>query len=501
MTILDAKPTTTVSKWRPNEGPQEFALRQPSTVKEILYGGQRGGGKTDAGMVWVGQRRWRDGDTLKPVYEHPKYRALVIRKNADDLSDWIERFRFMYAGTGAKVGYRPYEIRFPSGAFIRTGHLKDEQAYTKYQGHEYQSVLTEELTQIPSEKRYAQLISSCRSTVPELKPQIFNTTNPGGLGHMWVKGRFVDPAPPRSVFIDEDGNTRIYIPAGIEDNPVLTQNDPGYVKQLEALKRIDPDLYKAWREGSWDVVAGQVFREFSQEHHVSDKAEFSLEVCEKIIAFDWGFTHKAVAHWLALTPENAMGFRRVYLYRELAQNKTNPEEWARMIKRFTDVEKVRGIILPHDCFAQKLSKVTIAKVFERDIGISVIRGDTLSAGARLNRKAILHRYLADAPDGRPYMIVHPSCRELINTLPTLQYDEKNVEDVAKQDGDDAYDACSLGLISLNYWPEKSAILRPKQSFQTYPTWQSNKYGSIPSPNFWEAFDKAKFKKKRDAEYL
>src|SRR3990167_1698021 len=86
--------------------------------EEILYGGARGGGKTDAGQAWL-------------LYDigHPKYRALVIRRNADDLRDWIDRVRTMYAGTGAQVVGNPPEIRFLKGGIIRTGHLKDENAY------------------------------------------------------------------------------------------------------------------------------------------------------------------------------------------------------------------------------------------------------------------------------------------------------------------------------------------------------------------------------------
>jgi len=82
----------------------------------------------------------------------------------------------MYSLLGAKIAYRPAEITFPSGATIKTGHLKDDQAYTKYQGHEYQRMLIEELTQVPDEKRYLQLLASCRSTVEGIKPQVFNTT-------------------------------------------------------------------------------------------------------------------------------------------------------------------------------------------------------------------------------------------------------------------------------------------------------------------------------------
>lgn len=458
-------------------------------------------------MVWVGHRQWTDAKgESHPVYMHPRYRALVIRKNADDLSDWMERFRYMYAGTGAKVGYRPYEIRFPSGAFIRTGHLKDDQAYTKYQGHEYQSVLIEELTQIATEKRYIQLTQSCRSTIPELRPQVFNTTNPGNIGHSWVKGRWISPAPPNTVFADTEGVRRIFIPAGIEDNPVLMKNDPAYVKRLDAIKHVDEDLYKAWRLGSWDVFAGQAFREFGYDKHVIDgvrnKFEFSLDICDKIISFDWGYRDKAVATWLALTPENRFGFRRVYMYREVVRTETDPEAWAQIIKRFTDVEKVKFMVLPHDCFAHKTSKVTIASVFARDIGINIVRGDTMAKGARLGRKAILHRYFSDAPDGQPYILIHPSCRDFITTVPELQYDENVVEDIDTTGDDHSYDASTLGLISIGYAPQYSkALPQIVKTVQTYPTWNTNQYGNVVAPNFWQAMEQRRRTTPQDSEYM
>ena len=95
---------------------------------EILYGGARGGGKTDVGQVFM-------------LYDkdHPRYRGLVIRKNAGDLNDWISRAKVMYKPTGAM--FVQGEIRFPSGATIVLGHLKDENAFEKYQGHEYHKIL------------------------------------------------------------------------------------------------------------------------------------------------------------------------------------------------------------------------------------------------------------------------------------------------------------------------------------------------------------------------
>lgn len=147
---------------------------------------------------------------------------------------------------------QPAEFHFPSGAIIRTGHLKDDNAFNKYKGHEYQKMIIEELTQIPTERQYLSLLGSLRSTVTDLDPQVFATTNPDGPGKKWVKARFrIDnPLQWDHVFDSEiEGRQRIFIQAKVDDNPVLVEKDPGYVKYLESLP---DDLKAAWREGSWD---------------------------------------------------------------------------------------------------------------------------------------------------------------------------------------------------------------------------------------------------------
>ena len=153
-------------------------------------------------------------------------------------------------GRGEVIG-NPPEIRFNTGAVVRTGHLKDENAYTKYQGHEYQRQLIEELTHIPSELQYLKLIASCRSTIPGIKPQVMANCNPDGPGFSWVKKRWnINGTPTEPVWTtDKDtGLKRVFIPARVTDNPTLMQNDPQYVQMLKGL----PDgLREAWLNGSW----------------------------------------------------------------------------------------------------------------------------------------------------------------------------------------------------------------------------------------------------------
>jgi len=266
-----------VSEWKPNKK-QEVALL--STAFETLYGGARGGGKTDCGMAW-----------LLYEIENPLYRALVIRKNGEDLKDWTDRARRMYSGTGAVFVGQPVQIVFPSGAKIYTGHLKDDSAYTKYQGHEYHRMLIEELTQIPSSDLYLKLISSCRSTV-DIAPMVFCSANPGGVGHSWVKKRFIDVQRPFEYYEDKiSGRKRLYIPATVDDNPVLMEKDPDYVKFLESLPE---DLKQQWRYGNWDNVQfkGQIYGDEMTLVRSSGRLfEFSPDAYKQTdVAFDLGMS-------------------------------------------------------------------------------------------------------------------------------------------------------------------------------------------------------------------
>ena len=235
--------------WQPWPGKQSDALAYED-VSEKLYGGGRGSGKTDVGLAWM----------VYPDYvSNPLYRGLVIRKRATDLTDWMDRAARMYAPLRAVKTGNPGKIVFPSGSIIRGGHLGDADAYTKYQGHEYQRMLIEEASHIPSEDQYERLIASCRSTIPELRPKVLLTANPDGDGNKWLKKRFrIKPNQNIQWHRREDGRLLMYVPTTVDDNPALA-SDPEYIRFLEGIG--DPDLRRAWRYGDWESfgVKGSYF--------------------------------------------------------------------------------------------------------------------------------------------------------------------------------------------------------------------------------------------------
>lgn len=424
---------------------------------EILFGGSRGGGKTAAGMVWLIGGGELDG---KDLIDHQLYRALILRKSYEDLSDWLDRASRMYRKYGAEIVGKPASIRWSSGAIFRVGHLKDRTSYEKYLGHEYQRILIEELTLIPQERFYVEIQGSCRSTVSEIKPQMFFTTNPGGPGHGWVKRRFVTPAPWGQPFVGDDKRSRIFIPANIDDNPVLQEKDPGYIKYLEGLKNVDPALYKAWRWGDWDSFVGQMFGEWAHRKHIVQKFDYPIEEFKlKVIGFDWGYNDPGSAHWIGICPENQYGVSRAYCYRSIHQNKTTPGDWARDIEKFTKDEPVNYMVLPHDCYSSIAGGNSIAEIFSQIKNgkgrIRIEQGRTLDRGARLNRVAITHEYLADAEDGRPWLQFHENCRDAIRTIPELVADETNPEDVDTTGDDHDYDSISLALLTIGLQPGQS----------------------------------------------
>lgn len=268
--------------WRPNPGPQTFLVQ--SEVMEIFYGGAMGGGKTD-GLL---------GDWLDHALRNGfAARGVIFRRVAKNLEDLILRSHEIYPQTGAVWNGSNYSWRWPSGAVLRLRHLKTIQDALAYQGHAYSWIGFEELTQWPNPEPVDYMRSRLR-TAYGARVEFRATGNPGGPGHQWVRDRYVSPAPDGYVeLLDKrTGMTRMYVPAKLEDNPILTTNDPGYEHRM--MGSTHPELAKAWRWGLWDIVAGGYFGDL-----LAGEAGRSVIVEPFPIppswtyrrSFDWGFAH------------------------------------------------------------------------------------------------------------------------------------------------------------------------------------------------------------------
>lgn len=487
--------------WRPLLGPQALFVHIACTrsdVREILYGGARGGGKTD-GSIAVGADR----------IENEHYRALVLRKNATDLDDYASRCEEAYQCFKVQAKRNPMVLRFgenkqnTKGAVIKGGNLGDKNAYIKYQGQEYSRIFIEELTQIPSEKLYKQVMSSCRSKYPELYPQMILTANPGGVGHSWVKKRFVTPIDFRdetydetkldngdilyeterirwwkrhyhyktetgeekvvewNEILDKEENAkakpgsetyRVFIPSTIDDNPILLENDPAYVNMLEGLKTTDPALYEAWRHGEWEVFAGQVFTEFSREQHtINNFADIGTTTEEfnnavKIISMDWGYNDDTAIYFTALLDG------RPVTYHEMVGNHKLATEWGEELYNYLnnseqridyfiypdDMEsKKNGFNSPIDDIIEWINKLPADKQ-------PIMKEMGREGGSRMIRQQATHKFLKKEPCAK----IFKRCTKLIGALPNLVYDEERKEEIdTKTDHEltNPYDGWSYGL--------------------------------------------------------
>jgi len=453
--------------WTPHPGPQTEALAR--SEDEILNGGARGGGKTEAGLAWM----------VEPEYVRNKhYKGLVIRKNHDDLSDWIARAKIFYSSIATVTG-KPPVIKFKAGGFIRLGHFRDSSTFDKYQGHEYHKILIEELTKvIRNEQDYLKLMSCNRSTVPGLPAQSFLTTNPGGPGHIWVRKRFVNCCRNKTFIDPISGKSRIFIPSKVEDNPTLMERDPQYVHFLNSLPT---KLRLAWRFGDWSVYEGQYFDEwtddFFQTHEISSQMEH-------FIALDYGYSAQSSVGFYAVLPSG-----KVHRYDGIYVTGQTYESLGELIKekvsfyghRYSFIASDPAIHGDREHHRHSLVGETGADTIRRVTGITVIRAD--------NRRVIgwgrVRIFMQN-----DLISFDPKTHEAVETITTLCHDERNPEDVDTDGEDHMADELRYALMTR---PEPNIIKKVQELGQGI---RGIKIDFDPDRYFKEAQDKAE---KKDIE--
>lgn len=288
--------------WAPQCGSQDLFLRCP--LREVLYEGTRGPGKTDALLMDFAQevgKGWGE-----------EWKGIIFRRTYPELQDIIEKskkwFRLMYPG--AVFNESKTFWRFPGGEMLYFRQFQKPDDYWKYHGHAYPFIGWEELTTWPDDKCYKSMFSCSRSTKAGIPIKVRATTNPYGVGHNWVKIRFRLPAQGRNMIsqiirdsVDSEGNLeppRVAIHGHIDENRILLTADPTYKQRISAAAR-NPAERKAWLDGSWDIVAGGMFDDIWYEvHNVAVLAPFDIPETWIIDrAFDWGSSKPFSVGWWA----------------------------------------------------------------------------------------------------------------------------------------------------------------------------------------------------------
>ena len=434
-------------KWRPQPGPQHAFVE--SEVFEVVYGGARGGGKTDAALGDFALHAQDFGAAAK---------GLLVRRTRTALEPTIERARRIFGPFGAAWGEQKSRFTWPSGAVLYFRHLDRDADADLYQGHDYTRVYIEELTQFVDERPVAKLKATLRSASGA--PSGFRATcNPGGPGHGWVKAKYIDRGAWR--IVAEAGLTRVFIPARVADNPELLANDPLYIARLK--QSGSAELVRAWLEGDWNIIEGAFFDKWSESNIVRP---FTIPApWTRFRSFDWGYAAPFSVGWWCVVSDPCfvktsqgepitLPRGALVRYREWYGSNGKANEGLRL-----EAEAVAAGILKREAGATIAYGVADPSIFREDGGPSI--------GERFRRAGLNFRPADNTRIGKvgalsgwdqlrarivgdgetPMLYVFDTCRDFIRTVPVLQHDPARPEDLDTDGEDHVADEARYGCLS------------------------------------------------------
>jgi len=230
----------------PHEPTEKQALFLMHPGLEGFYGGAAGGGKSDALLMAALQ--------YVDAFDKCDYAALLLRRTYSDLSlpgALMDRAFTWLQETDAKWHEVTKTWKFPSGATLSFGYLQHERDKYRYQSDAFQFIAFDELTQF-TETQYLYLFSRLRRLEgTDIPLRMRSASNPGDIGHDWVKRRFILPSKTELQKAD-----RFFISARLNDNPYIDQT-----AYISALNRLDPVTREQLLAGNWDIVlTGNLFK-------------------------------------------------------------------------------------------------------------------------------------------------------------------------------------------------------------------------------------------------
>ncbi len=457
--------------WRP-QPKQERYLRMP--YYETMFGGAKGPGKTDALLF----------DSTYQV-KKPNYKAIIFRRIYPKLLEIIDRSHKWFKDKAHWNG----ELRrwtWPSGATLKFGHCKSEESKYDYQGHEYQYMGFDQLEEF-TETQYQFLKAQNRTSDPDIECFIRCTSNPGNIGHAWVKRRFIDALDRNGVpkyFIHKNEEdievpkgtagalSRAFLFATVHDNKILLKNDPDYLLRL---KQLPDKLRRALEEGDWDAYEGQYFAEWRRAIHVVDSFNRSIPHL-KVIGLDYGFSKPSSVGWYALLPDG-----EIIRYRELYKEGYTYEALIKHILYLSvnengSPEKIEYMVTDPSIWGDKahhkegedgeVKGESGSETMQTIVGkrFPILKGDNKRVIGWGRFREYLKAYRDQYGQITAKFKVTSNCRNFIRTIPGLIHDDRVPEDLNTDGEDHPQDEARYVFMSRPRLPKVVVVQTQAQDF-------------------------------------
>ncbi len=418
-----------------------------SKAFETLFGGAAGGGKSYGQLI----------DAFLYALKYPKSSQIIFRRTFPDLEKSIIRKSLeIYPRQVASYNSSKHIWNFKNGSIIDFGYIDNEKDVYQYQSAEYDVIRFDELTHF-TEYMYIYMISRCRGANNYPKG-IKSSSNPGNIGHSWVKARFIDIGEPNKVHevktAEGDTTTVIFIPSLVQDNIFLLQKDKDYIRRLDLLPEKER---KALKYGDWDIFDGQFFSEFRRDIHVIEPFEIP-ESWRRFRTRDYGLDMCATL-WIALDWN-----MNAYIYKELYESDLIVSEAAKKINNMTN-EKIYCDYAPPDLWNRnKDTGKSTADLFSESNQYL-----TKADNNRVQGWLAVHEWLKLYTDEQGLLNsklkIFNNCTNLIRTLPAITHDEKNPNDVATEPHELTHLPDALRYFCTMYQtPATKKIEIPKEGF-------------------------------------
>lgn len=455
--------------WQPQAGRQEALVTCPFPV--IGYGGARGGGKTDGALGKLGIKAC--------MY---KINAIFFRQEMVQADDLIARAVEIYEPLKAKYNKKHTMFIFPNGSRLRFRQLKTLEDAKKYQGQGFTDAVVEEAGNYPSPAPIFLIFGALRSA-KGVPVQLVLTFNPAGAGNQWLKELFVEPNPkgmvPLDLKINQSIEKGVFIPAKVQDNKKLLENDPEYVNRLKLTG--SPEVVRAWLEGDFNINLGNFFSLGSDIF--IDRFEIP-DHWDRYIGQDWGFADPFACVWMAIstgfnddgTPHEILKSGQRIIYRAIKQKQVNNVDQAKIIANLSSEERITAAVLDPSCWNSTGYKSIANQMnsFLQSINLPYIykpaNNDRLGGWS----------YLRDSFNNRELFIFN-DLEDYIKDMVSLPTDRKKAEDVDTKSNDHFGDATRY--VNMAYFYNLVApSLDRKDKVPTRGVWLQNALKKLREKN-------------------